>query len=257
MASPIAEDIFACLRFWSRLPVPAVGDANITRAIRMLPVAALVIALPAAVVLIIAHNVLSLPLPVCASLSIAALVATTGALHEDGLADTCDGLFGGATPARRLEIMRDSRIGAFGALALMLTIVVRIAALTALAGFSLALASAALLAGAALSRTVGLLPLSRLPAARTDGLGATAVRVDTDTLRTAGLLAALFLLMPLLAGASFPRVVISSVLALGAAYLLIPLARDKIGGQTGDIAGAAQQTAEVTFLAILSGAAST
>ncbi len=222
----------------------------------MLPVAGLVIAVPAVVVLCVARDVFSLPAFGAAMLAIATLVATTGALHEDGLADTADGLFGGNTPARRLEIMRDSRIGTFGALALIASMFLRIASLAALVSVSTALAAFALFSAAAFSRTAGLLPLMLLPAARNDGLGAGARQLDSDAIKVAAALAAVTLLLPTFADASIARTLVAASLATAAAYALVPLAREKIGGQTGDIAGASQQFAEIAFLAVLSGAAS-
>lgn len=249
------EALSDCLRFWSRLPVPASEHApDFARAIRMLPVAGLVIALPAVVTLLLAR-MLDLPALVASGLAIATLVATTGALHEDGLADTADGLFGGATPERRLEIMRDSRIGTFGALALGLSLILRVTALAALAGVSTGLAVAALLSGAALSRTAGLLPLACLQPARANGLGAGVAQPERSALQFATMLAILSLSLPILAGASLSRVIVTGGIAVVAAYLPVPLARAKIGGQTGDIAGASQQLSEIAFLVMLSGAA--
>ena len=250
------ESLSDCLRFWSRLPLPASERApDFARAIRMLPVAGLVIALPAVVALLLAR-LLDLPVLVAAGLAIATLIATTGALHEDGLADTADGLFGGATPERRLEIMRDSRIGAFGALALGLSLILRVTALAALTGVSTALAAATLLSCAALSRTAGLLPLACLQPARANGLGAGVAQPERGALQFATALAILSLSLPILAGASISRVIVAGGIAVVAAYLPVPLARAKIGGQTGDIAGASQQLSEIAFLVLLSGAAS-
>ena len=249
------ESLSDCLRFWSRLPLPASGRApDFARAIRMLPVAGLVIALPAVVALLLAR-LLDLPTLVASGLAIAALVVTTGALHEDGFADSADGLFGGATPERRLEIMRDSRIGTFGALALGLSLILRVTALAALAGVSTALAVAALLCGAALSRTAGLLPLACLQPARANGLGAGVAQPERGALQFATALAILSLSLPILAGASISRVIVAGGIAVVAAYLPVPVARAKIGGQTGDIAGASQQLSEIAFLVMLSGAA--
>ena len=249
------QDLLDCLRFWSRLPLPASDRMpDLSRAIRMLPLAGILVALPAAVVLALART-FGLPPLVSAGLALATLVAATGALHEDGLADTADGLFGGATRERRLAIMRDSRIGTFGTLALCLSLVLRVAALAALAGISTAMAASALLAGAALSRTLGLLPLACLQPARTDGLGAGVAQPERGALQFATALAALSLLLPILAGLSVPRAIVAGGVAVVAAYAAVPLARVKIGGQTGDIAGASQQLSELAFLVVLSGAA--
>lgn len=107
-----------------------------------------------------------LPAVIAAILSTIATVALTGALHEDGLADTMDGLGGGHTRERALEIMKDPRIGAFGALSLMLTVLLKIATISAL---PVAWLVAALIAGHALSRWCAVLLVWRLPYARADG----------------------------------------------------------------------------------------
>ena len=249
------DDLVACVRFWSRVPLPYSSIApDLARSIRMLPVAGAIIAAPAAVVLLVLLA-LGMPHLLSAGLALATLMATTGALHEDGLADTCDGLFGGATPERRLEIMRDSRIGTFGALALGLSLILRIAALSALADFSAWLACAAFLSTAAFSRTVGLLPLACLQPARADGLGAGVAQPNRSALQIALVIAIFSLVLPVMAGVSVSRTIVAAGIAVVAAYALVPLARAKIGGQTGDIAGASQQLSEIAFLAVLSGAA--
>ena len=115
---------------------------------------------------------LGLPPLVCAGLAVGALVIVTGALHEDGLADVADGFGGGATRERKLEIMRDSRIGAYGAAALALSLILRVAALSALLDHGLGAAAAGLILAGAASRAAALAPLALLPAARADGLGA-------------------------------------------------------------------------------------
>ena len=256
----LALDLAACLRFWSRLPVPglpgepeahAMPDFGI--ATRMLPLAGFVIALPAALVLAFGLT-LALPPIVVGALAIATLALTTGGLHEDGLADTVDGLGGGASPARRLEIMKDSCIGSYGGLALIVSVLVRVGALSAIAEQSLWLAVTALVASAAVSRATGLLPLLLLPPARLDGAGRAAAAPQGDALWAMAGSAALIALLPMFAGASLGRVIVALIAAVFAAWLLVPLARKMIGGQTGDIAGAAQQMAEMAMLIVFSSA---
>ena len=256
----LALDLAACLRFWSRLPVPGLPgepEAHVMPdfgiATRMLPLAGFVIALPAALVLAFGLT-LALPPIVVGALAIATLALTTGGLHEDGLADTVDGLGGGASPARRLEIMKDSCIGSYGGLALILSVLVRVAALAAIAEQTAWLAVTALLASAAVSRAAGLLPLILLPPARLDGAGRAAAAPQGDALWAMAGSAALIALLPMFAGASLGRVIVALIAAVFAAWLLVPLARKMIGGQTGDIAGAAQQMAEMAMLIVFSSA---
>ena len=174
------DDLIACLRFFSRLPLPPLpfeknphARPDLTRLARMTPIAGAVIAAIGALALALA-NALGLPPLISAALAICALVVVAGALHEDGLADVADGFGGGDTRERKLEIMRDSRVGAYGAAALALSLMLRVAALSALLGHGLGEAAAGLVLAGTVSRAFGLLPLALLAPARADGLGASA-----------------------------------------------------------------------------------
>ena len=169
----------------------------------------------------------------------------TGGLHEDGLSDTADGLYGGWTKARRLEIMKDSRVGSYGVLALVLVVLARWSALTALLVFGGHWA--ALVATGALSRAPMALVMALLPNARGEGLShATGRPSQTAALVALGLATALAAL--LVGWTALPM----AAAALGAGVLLSVSALRRIGGQTGDILGASQQLAEVACLAVLS-----
>lgn len=187
---------------------------------------------------------IGLPPPIAAALAIGALALLTGALHEDGLADVADGLGGGATAGARLAIMRDPRLGSFGVLALVLTLLLRVACLAALAEPFLVLA--ALLAAGALSRAPLPVMMAVLPAARLDGLAATAGRPASGRAVAAVAFAAVLAglaLGPIAGGVA--------LLAAGAAAGSIgALALRRIGGITGDVLGAAQQVAEVAVLLV-------
>ena len=169
----------------------------------------------------------------------------TGGLHEDGLSDTADGLYGGWTKARRLEIMKDSRVGSYGVLALVLVTLARWSALTALLVFGGHWA--ALVATGALSRAPMAMIMALLPNARGEGLShATGRPSQTAALVALGLATALAAL--LVGWTALPM----AAAALGAGVLLSVSALRRIGGQTGDILGASQQLAEVACLAVLS-----
>ncbi|KQT46652.1 cobalamin biosynthesis protein CobS [Methylobacterium sp. Leaf456] len=253
----LVYDGAACLRFFTRLPIPPLPDEPEPYGIpdfrtvpRMLPVAALLLALPAALVLVLVWELRLGPF-VAAALALAALALVTGAMHEDGLADVADGFGGGRTPERILEIMRDSRIGAFGGTALFLGLALRAATLATLLDRSDWLAAIALLFAASVSRSAALIPIAWLDPARPGGAGAAVGRPSRGTLLTvAGLCLALALVG---AGLGLPPLglVVGLVLAPLAALALSALARRKIGGQTGDVVGACQQLGEIAVLLAL------
>lgn len=184
---------------------------------------------------------LGLPAPLVAGLGLVIGVMMTGALHEDGLADTADGFWGGWEPARRLEIMKDSHIGSYGVIALILSLGLRWVALSVI--FAAGLALPALVAVAVLSRATMPVMIYALPPAREGGLSRSVGRVPFDTVVLAcgvalvlALLAAGLVALPL-AGAA-------ALAAFGMGWL----ARIKIGGQTGDVLGATQQVSEIVLL---------
>lgn len=184
-----------------------------------------------------------LPAGVAAGLVLAAAALATGGLHEDGLADTFDGLFGGRTPAARLAIMKDSRLGSYGALALVLAVLIRWSALAALADAGPAALMAGAVAAAALSRAPMAALSWALPNARGAGLSQSTGRPDDRTAALAGL-AALGLALAVWGAGALWLALAASLPALW----LASLARARVGGQTGDVLGAAQVLAESAAL---------
>ncbi|MCZ8029613.1 MAG: adenosylcobinamide-GDP ribazoletransferase [Rubrivivax sp.] len=247
-----------CLRFYSRLPVPAMpGEADphalpdFARIPRMLPLAGAIIGSVGAAALVLALR-LGMPATVAAAFAIAALVAATGAFHEDGLADTADGFGGGTTVARKLEIMTDSRIGTYGGAALLLSLMLRVLLLAALVAQSGgAVAALALIAVAAVSRVAGLVPVWLLPNAKPDGKSAAVGRPDAQTMARAAVLAAAIGFILLTPAHGVARAAVTLALAAVVVWPLVELSRRMIGGQTGDVAGAAQQVSEIAMLAAL------
>jgi adenosylcobinamide-GDP ribazoletransferase len=249
----LLSDFLLCLRFTTRLPVPELRSEAapyafdaFPRAVRLMPLAGAVAGSIGAGILGLARAA-GLPPLVAAPLAIAALILATGAFHEDGLADCADGFGGGATRERKLEIMKDSRIGAFGALALALTFYLRAASLTQILDQSLGLACAVLIGAAAVSRAAALIPLVWLPPARQEGAGFSAGRPELRAAITASCLGIILALAPALAGAAAPRPLIAIAAAAGAGFAASALAKRQIGGQTGDVAGAAQQISEIAY----------
>ncbi|HZH53311.1 MAG TPA: adenosylcobinamide-GDP ribazoletransferase [Microvirga sp.] len=248
-------DVARCLRFYSRLPVPPLpweadphSLPDFPKLTRVVPLAGLVLGLLPALVLAGAL-VLDLGPFLAAALSVATMTVTTGAFHEDGFADTADS-FGGATREKRLAIMRDSLIGSFGASGLVLVIALRIGALAELASrLDLLGAFVAILLAAALSRTAGLIPLVFLPPARLDGASYAVGQPPRETFRFAAALAcALTAALGALAGLPASGMGLMVALAGLSGWALMRFSARHIGGQTGDIAGAAQQVAEVAVL---------
>ena len=247
--SRLPADTFASLSFFSRVPVqPPAGSFDLHRSAAAWPLAGLLLALPPALLFWL-FCVADFPPVVAALLALIALAALTGGMHEDGLADAADGLAGGATREARLALMRDSRLGAFGALALIFAIAVKTAAL---AGFGLSplYGALALLMAATLSRTMAIWHWNGTLPARMDGMAWAAGRPDSLALTVAlgiGAVAALILLV------AFGMSAIIAVLlaAVGVAFFS-SLCRKAIGGHTGDTIGAAQQISEALLFAGLS-----
>jgi adenosylcobinamide-GDP ribazoletransferase len=242
-----------CIRFYSHLPVPRLpgeGDIHALPDFRLVPravpLAALAIALPAALVMAGA-GIAGLHPMLAAALGVTGLVIVTGAFHEDGLGDSADGLFGGHTPERRLEIMKDSRVGSFGAVAIALALLLRVTALGSIAGAGGGLAAAAVLLVAAMaSRAAGVGLLASEGPARAGGAAAAVGRPTFATAGVAlGLSAAIGCALTLLSRLPPAGLALAFVLAALATLGLARLARRLIGGQTGDIVGAAQQIAEI------------
>ena len=249
-------DVKVALALLTRLPMGPRGDAeapDIARAGRVMPLAGALIGLVGAAAFWLSGG-LGLPPLVSGLVAVAATILFTGAFHEDGLADTADGLGATADRARRLEIMRDSRTGTYGALALILSVGLRAAALAAIAGSGAAsgavggagsgAVAAALISAHALARALPPAVMAWAPLARSDGLAAGAGRPEPAQAWFAlGLGAAIALLL-----LDFGTAVAAMAAAGLAAGALVLLARARIGGYTGDVLGAIEQIGEVAVL---------
>lgn len=195
------------------------------------------------VIIALLSDWLGLSLGVSAGLAITSAVIITGAMHEDGIADSADGLWGGWTPARRLEIMRDSHIGTYGVLALILVMLLRFSAITLVINN---LHLGALIAAAALSRAAMPFVMALLPHARDDGLS---VQTGRPSGTTAAIGAVIALGLAWLSIGFVPMVFAASACGL-MIVAVMRIAKVKIGGQTGDILGATQILCELCVLAI-------
>jgi adenosylcobinamide-GDP ribazoletransferase len=177
-----------------------------------------------------------------AVLAVLAGIVLTGALHEDGLADTADGLIGGHDREQRLAIMRDSRHGTFGVVAIVLSVLLRAAALSRIG--DPIYGGLALVAAHAASRAALPLAMRALAPARSDGLGAAAGRPSIP-LAVAALAIGLLVTLAALGPA---RGLVAIGLAGAAMFAAGVLAHRRIGGYTGDVLGAFQQIGEIVML---------
>jgi adenosylcobinamide-GDP ribazoletransferase len=240
------EEFKASLAFLTRLPLlPATSQTAkaVANAAWAFPVTGLVVGLIGALVYVLAHR-LGVPAWPAAALSVAATLVVTGALHEDGLADTADGFGGGNTREQKLEIMRDSRTGAYGVCALVLSLSLRIGAL---ASFVDAYAVVwALIASHCAARAAMVILMWLLPPARGDGLSYEAGSPpgeSTAAAATIALVVLLFCLHPL-------RGVIAALALIAAVALVAWLSARQIDGQTGDVLGATEQVGEIAVLLV-------
>lgn len=251
----LVDDLARSLGFLSRLPVSArffaEHSGEMSRTPRAFPLAGAVIAAPCGLTLALLINLGASGL-VAAFVAVALQVILTGALHEDGLADTADG-FGGATRERALEIMKDSRIGTYGVLALVLGAGLRVAALAALANRLAPLDAALALIGiAAVSRALMVWHWHALPPARPGGVAALLGKPADTTLYTAlflGLAVAVITITPI---ATFHPLAVMLLASGIATFGVNQWTRRLLGGQTGDTIGATQQISEIVALVTLS-----
>jgi adenosylcobinamide-GDP ribazoletransferase len=240
---PLLGALHLAAVFLTRLPLPRLPQAPppLAQAMAAFPVVGAGLGLLGWTVLAAAEGS-GLPAEAAAILAVGALLLATGALHEDGLADVADGC-GGATRARRLEILRDSRIGAYGVLALIVVLLLRVVALAEMP--RLEDAGRALVVGGALGRAALPLAMRLCPPARADGLGAAAGVPGAATVIVALLVAGG------VAAVAAPEHAVAAVVALLAVTLALTLfAWRRLGGYTGDVLGAVAVAVETAVLLV-------
>ncbi len=193
-----------------------------------------------------------LPTEIAAVVALAALALMTGALHEDGLADFVDGVGGGVDRTARLAIMRDSRLGSYGALALCASMLMRVFAIAHIFDSGGVAAVLVLAFIGAASRVAGLLPMRLLSPARMDGAAAGVRAPGWRALAVAASVITALGGVLVLAGVTPLRMLAAALAAAFGALAATRVARRAIGGYTGDVLGAAQQIAEVAALLVFS-----
>lgn len=244
------REFVAALRFLSILPLPgtahlfdkdAIGERVIVGSIYF-PIIGLFIGLLLWLLIFLFSFVA--PSLVIAALVVIVEVILTGGLHLDGLMDSCDGLFGGKTAERKLEIMRDSHVGSFGVLSAFCLLLLKFACIASLSRTSLPFA---LLIVVPTSRWCMVLALHVFPSARTTGLGA--IFRQAITLQHLLISAALTLLIVIAAGRIMGIGI--WILASGITLALGTWITRQLGGLTGDSYGAVAEIIEVICLLAL------
>lgn len=253
------------VQFLTRLPTPRLEGftpARLAQSTRYFPLVGVLVGLINLAVWWLASR--RLPPAVCVGLMLVVSTLATGALHEDGLADACDGFGGGTNRERVLSIMKDSRIGAYAAIGIVLMVGLKWAALEALATAAAAAAMFPLLVIGAhlMSRWCACALIWRLPYARTEGeakaapfAGALTGRgwLGSGLIGLLGFAPIVFVCLRAAGGAS-ARSLAAAALAAGAmsaavtASVAAAYVRRRIGGYTGDCLGAVQQLSELGFL---------
>jgi adenosylcobinamide-GDP ribazoletransferase len=237
------DDLRIATSLLTRVPMPhpdGAVPAGLTRSQRAFPLVGALIGLAVGVLDIILLK-LGVPPLAAAALALGGSAALTGALHEDGLADVGDGFGGGRDRDAKLAIMRDSRLGTYGTVVLLVGFAARLAALASL---PLAIAIPALMVAHGLGRAAIPLLAAKMPFARADGLGKNAGRPTQNDAIIAAAIGAVLSLLLLPIGTALLTLIVAGLAVAAVAWL----AWRQIGGVTGDVFGAAEQAAEIAVL---------
>ena len=249
----LLDDARICLIFFTRIPVSWPEDLpreRITRAFQAAPVVGLTTGVIAALVYAVSFWAFNGSVHICATLAVAAQVLATGAFHEDGFADFFDGIGGGKTPAARLEIMRDSRIGTYGSAALLLALILKIFLISEIA--QIWQVGLCLIISGTLARVALVHFMTMVKPAAADGISSEAGQPTKFEATTATIMGAVIagvsIILAFQLGFILPAIGAVAGAALGAS--LVGLVSVKhLGGQTGDALGASAIAAELGALA--------
>lgn len=240
----LASDLKIGILFCTRLPFHSsfpISGRDVARASWTLPLAGALIGILGGLTYWAVHHLGVAPQS-AAMLALAATLAITGGLHEDGLADTVDGFGGGKSPERKLDIMRDSRIGTYGVCALATSLILRWSALATIA--EPLHVTVALVAAHTSARAILPIFMRIVPPARVDGLSAQAGSPPWASVVVAGVLGAIALAL----GLGPMGAIIGLCLLSLAGACMARLTIRQIGGQTGDVLGALEQAGEILVL---------
>lgn len=240
------DDLRLATALLTRVPMPhrdQAMSAGLGRAQRAFPLVGAMIGVAVGLV-DLSLLAIGIPALAAAALALGASAALTGALHEDGLADVGDGFGGGGDRAAKLSIMRDSRLGTYGAIVLLVSFSAR---MSALASLPAATVVPGLVVAHALGRAAIPVLAASMPFARDDGLAKSAGRPETASAMTAILIAVMIALLCLPAKQALLALAVTATVAAAVAVL----AWRQIGGVTGDVFGATEQVAETAVFILL------
>ncbi len=245
----LLRDLIMGWRFFSRLPSGSSEHEppDLSRMAPMLPIVSLLIGLgPALLVFFLA--LVGMPLLPATVLGLIALALVTGAMTEDAIADTFDGLWGGHDPARRLDIMRDSRHGTYGVMAIVAYFAMRMSLLAALFVNSAVGGVVLWIAAQILARQVSLWLPCRLNAARADGAGHAAGKLPARSFGLGIAVALVLFAVTAVPMAGIFGTLLALLLAAAMAFIWEQVCTRKVGGYTGDLIGALQALVEILIL---------
>ena len=255
MAAPRQVALFlVAMQFLTRMPVPSVGGFQrrwLSQSLRYFPLIGGLVGLANVAVWWLSSQLF--PAIVAVGLMLAASLLITGAFHEDGFADTCDGLGGGQTRDQTLAIMKDSRIGAYGAIGLCVLLGLKWSALVALPRVAFAVT---VVAAHVVSRWCAIGLVWALPYARAGEDGKSRPfdgGLSGGQWLLSGLIGVATISIPVTAlGAVTTSLAVAGavgfVAAAGSAFAAAAYIKERVGGYTGDCLGAVQQLSELTFV---------
>jgi adenosylcobinamide-GDP ribazoletransferase len=247
--SRLRDDFIMGVRFYSRIPVPVLPHEapELNRIALALPFTSLAIGIvPAALLVILCF--IGVPGIFAAGLATVALILATGAMAEDALADSADGLGGGTTATRRLEIMHDHTHGTYGVCALVMFLLLRVVAVGAIAALSPLAAAGIWLASMLLSRSGALWLTVALPPARADGASAAVGGVTRGAFGIGAVFAVILSILLAVPSAGILALLVTLAACAAVALGWTLVSQRLVGGQTGDLIGALQALLEVAAL---------
>ncbi len=243
------NDLLVALLFLTRIPLKInmnFSMAAVGSSVRCFPLVGLVVGGISGGVFF-TLNLLGLPVFVCATIAVGLQILITGALHEDAIGDVADGFGGGATKDKKLEIMRDSRVGTYAVVTLIIAITLKITAIGSM--YPEVLALPVIISAAVASRGMLAWGMYLMPSARKDGLGASAGKPQLISV-VGALIFTIIIPVALIGPFAASAALLGAFVSTG---LMGWIAHRQIGGQTGDVLGSLQQVSEITFLVITAG----